>query len=87
MDETAMRDSILPVGDDRMMDISIASYGYNVKKLSYEVRSMDGSRLVADGEVCDLLVNILNVITAPINITTRIRGFIHTFFIVHLMHM
>lgn len=53
MDETAMRDSILPVGDDRMMDISIASYGYNVKKLSYEVRSMDGSRLVADGEVSD----------------------------------
>ena len=50
---TAMRDSILPVGDDRMMDISIASYGYNVKKLSYEVRSMDGSRLVADGEVSD----------------------------------
>lgn len=54
MDVTGMRDTITPIGEDRELTVKIASFGQKVKKLSYQIRSMDSERLVADGEVTDL---------------------------------
>lgn len=53
MDETSVRDGILPVGADRKVEIAIATYGNEMDELSYEIRSMDGERLVADGSTKD----------------------------------
>ena len=46
MDNGTMRDSISPVGDSREMQFSINSYDTGVTSVSYEVRNLDGSRLI-----------------------------------------
>lgn len=53
MDTASMRDSILPVGKDRMLNLSMSTYGASIDTISYEIRSMDGERLVADGRIED----------------------------------
>lgn len=53
MEVTAMRDSIMPIAEDRQLPISISTYGTAVDGISYEIRSLDGERLVADSEVQD----------------------------------
>lgn len=57
MDETAVRDGILPVGADRKVAVGIDTYGNDVSELSYEIRSMDGERLVADGGTKDFSID------------------------------
>lgn len=46
MDNGTMRDSISPVGESREMEFSINSYDTGVSSVSYEVRNLDGSRLI-----------------------------------------
>lgn len=53
MDEKYMRKSIMPVGEDRKMSFCVKSYGNEVQGLSFEVRSIDGERLVEDTPVTD----------------------------------
>lgn len=48
-----MRDSITPIGDDRKLALSVATYGASVDGISYEIRSLDGLRLVAEAEVSE----------------------------------
>lgn len=48
MDMTKMRDSILPIANDRKVDLIVHAYGNQIAYVSYEIRSMDGKRLVAD---------------------------------------
>ncbi|MCC8168696.1 MAG: hypothetical protein LIO37_05095, partial [Clostridiales bacterium] len=57
MEVTGMRDSIIPLDSDRMLDMEIASYGMDINGVSYQVRSLDGTRLVADGESTDLEID------------------------------
>lgn len=54
MDVTGMRDSITPIAEDRKLSVRISGYGRKVEGLSYEIRSIDASRLVADGEAEEL---------------------------------
>lgn len=51
MDEKYMRKSIMPVEEDRRLSISVKTYGRAVDGLSFEVRSIDGERLVEDTPV------------------------------------
>lgn len=51
MDPTKMRDCVIPISDDRKLSLSISTYGMAVDRISYKIRSMDGKRLVADGEI------------------------------------
>ena len=51
MDNGTMRDSISPVGDSREMQFSINSYDTGVTSVSYEVRNLDGSRLIENTEI------------------------------------
>ncbi|MBO6132819.1 MAG: hypothetical protein J6P05_00600 [Lachnospiraceae bacterium] len=46
MDISTMRDGLSPLNEDRSLDIIIHKYGARIDGLVYEVRSMDGSRLV-----------------------------------------
>lgn len=53
MDARYMRDSITPIDTDRILPVKIQTYNYDVDAVSYEIRSMDTSRLIADSEVED----------------------------------
>lgn len=53
MDSTAMRDTITPVDDKRILPVEVATFGHKVEAIRYEIRSMDGQRLVAKADVTD----------------------------------
>ncbi len=53
MEESYMRDSITPVQKDRKVAITVAKYDQNISNISYEVRSVDGERLVESTEITD----------------------------------
>ncbi len=57
MEVSGMRDSILPLDSTREMEIEIATYGRDIDSITYQVRSTDGSRLVADGSVSDFVLD------------------------------
>lgn len=67
MDTTAMRDTITPVDDKRVLPMAVATYGYKIDGIRYEIRSMDGERLVAKSDVTDYQTND-NQITADLQI-------------------
>ncbi|HKM03293.1 MAG TPA: hypothetical protein VJZ04_01650 [Lachnospiraceae bacterium] len=46
-----LRDTLTPLEEDRSLTISIDKYGVNINHLSYEVRSVDGKRLVESTKV------------------------------------
>lgn len=46
MEDAHVRESITPIGEDRQVSIRIDTYGQKVKNVFYEVRSVDGSRLI-----------------------------------------
>lgn len=52
MDMTTMRDSVVPVQDDRAITVEIQTFGRQVDRIGYEIRSLDGQRLIAE-RVCD----------------------------------
>lgn len=53
MDGVYMRDAITPVGEDRLLPIQIRMYDTEIDGLSYEIRSLDMGRLIADAKVDD----------------------------------
>ena len=48
MDGVYMRDSVAPVGKERILPIQIRSYDTKVDGISYEIRSLSTDRLVSD---------------------------------------
>lgn len=55
MDATAMRDSITPVGYDRLLPVTVMTYGTKIDGIRYEIRSMDSQRLVAKNDANDFI--------------------------------
>lgn len=51
MNAAYMRDTITPIGEDRKLPITIQSYQTTVDAVSYEIRSLDGTRLIANADV------------------------------------
>lgn len=51
MDAAYMRDAIMPIGKDRKLPITIQTYQMPVDTISYEIRSLDAERLIADADV------------------------------------
>lgn len=51
MNAAYMRDTITPIDADRELPISIQTYQMPVDAVSYEIRSLDAKRLIADAEV------------------------------------
>ncbi len=50
MDLLSMRDSILPLGETRTLHMGFHTYDNTIEKLSYQIRSLDGSRLLMEEE-------------------------------------
>lgn len=53
MDGSFFRDTITPLGDGRALSFVIDKYGNEVSDISFEVRSIDGTRLVERTKVSD----------------------------------
>lgn len=51
MDTAYMRDTITALNEGRTAEFTIDTYGQYLNKLSYEVRSVDGERLIEDTEI------------------------------------
>lgn len=51
MDITGMRDTITPVDNERLLPMTVLTYGRKIDGIRYEIRSMDGERLVAKNEI------------------------------------
>lgn len=51
MDAAYMRDTITPVGPSRMLPLTIQTYQTPVDAISYEIRSLDAERLIANADV------------------------------------
>lgn len=47
------RDSITPLGDGRRVSFTVDKYGQTIEKMTFEVRSIDGERLVEQTEITD----------------------------------
>ncbi|MBR2045909.1 MAG: hypothetical protein IJ958_07235 [Agathobacter sp.] len=55
MDMLSMRDGLMPIGEDRVLDLEIMTYGKKIDNLSYKIRSMDSERLLVDVETADII--------------------------------
>ncbi|MCM1259013.1 MAG: hypothetical protein NC307_14340 [Roseburia sp.] len=53
MQSVYMRDAITPVSTDRLLPMQIQTYDTKVDEISYEIRNLDASRLIADSKVED----------------------------------
>ena len=53
MNTAYLRDSLLPVGSDRTVSVAVDTYQTEISALSFEVRSLDGSRLVENTDITD----------------------------------
>lgn len=53
MDAATIRDSITPIGEEREISFQIDMYGQELQELRFEVRSVDGERLIEDTRVTD----------------------------------
>ena len=53
MNAAYMRDTITPVDDGRRLPIQIRTYQKKIDGISYEIRSLNGERLIANADVTD----------------------------------
>ena len=51
MNAASMRDTITPIGKDRKLPVTIQTYETSIDAISYEIRSLDGERLIANADV------------------------------------
>lgn len=51
MDASFMRDTITPIPTNRVLPIEITTYFKNIEGISYEIRSLNGERLIADAKI------------------------------------
>ena len=72
MNQIRLRDNITPLMSGRKLSVYIDTYGENVSKISYEVRSADASRLIEDTTVYNYLQDG-NTITADITLKDLIE--------------
>jgi len=54
MDMLSMRDGLMPIGEERVLNLEIMTYGNKVDNLSYKIRSMDSERLLVEVEEADI---------------------------------
>ena len=73
MDACYMRDAVIPLEEDRILPVTVNTYGYEVKEASYEIRSLDTERKIAetaieswqkDGQTLTARVQLENLVEA-----------------------
>ena len=55
MDLLSMRDNVLPIGEDRLLHLNVLTYGQNIENVSFEIRSLDGTRLLMEEDNADII--------------------------------
>lgn len=55
MDVSAMRDNLTPLKEDRILSFKINTYGEVIGSIRYELRSMDGTRLIENGDISNYI--------------------------------
>ena len=63
MQVSFMRESITPLMPGRKAECSINTYGTEISKIAYEVRSVDGSRLIEDTDIPEFAADVEVIIT------------------------
>ena len=84
MNAAMVRDSITPVGDDRNLTLLVDSYGQDVQELSYEIRSLDKTRLVANGDLTDALSKDGRKYTVTFQVQNLLEKYTEYLLILHL---
>ncbi len=51
MDGAFMRDTITPISENRMLPVKITTYGNEIEQISYEIRSLNAARLIANANI------------------------------------
>lgn len=57
MESAYLRDNLQPIGEDRKIDVKMDTYGQVIDVISFEVRSLDGERLVESTPVEEYEIN------------------------------
>lgn len=57
METAGMRESITPIGEQRQVDVVIHTHGREIRQAAYEVRSIDGTRLIENTVISNLEMN------------------------------
>ena len=68
MQVSFMRESITPLMPGRKAECSINTYGTEISKIAYEVRSVDGSRLIEDTEISEFAADGEGIITVNLEL-------------------
>lgn len=72
MDALYMRDAVVPLGEDRTLPLTIYTYGAKLKNASYEIRSTDTERKIAETEI-SLSTEENGKVTAELNIENLVN--------------
>lgn len=72
MKESTLRDTLTPIGEDRSVSLRIEKYGMGIAGMSFEVRSIDGERLVEATDVYNY-IDDGNQVTATFTIKDLIE--------------
>lgn len=72
MDAATIRDGLTPIEEDREIAFQIEMYGQELKELRFEVRSVDGERLIEDTRVTDY-TRTADAVTASVNLKDLIN--------------
>ena len=56
MDAAFMRDTITPIAEDRILPVTVQTYDAHVDGITYEIRSLDAVRLIADAKTASFEV-------------------------------
>lgn len=57
MDMLSMRDGLMPIGEERSLQLEIMTYGNEVDNLSYKIRSMNSERLLVEEDNASIIVS------------------------------
>lgn len=61
MDMLSMRDNVLPIGEDRVLHLEMMTYGEEIEKLSYQIRSLDGNRLLMEEDEVESTIHLPSI--------------------------
>lgn len=72
MEPVSVRDSITPLNEERALTMEVETYGQQIRSVSYQVRSLDGSHLIEDTQVTSFQQTD-NKMTAKLQISNLIE--------------
>lgn len=73
MQAASMRNSITPLDGTRAVNVAINTYENEIDGMKYEIRSLDGSRLIDSVEVDNLPKENVESITVPLTLTNLLE--------------